>query len=186
MALALAKPLAHVLHIHSVAMVVLALLSLSTALVFPLAMGILQGQQRFSDLATLYVLPWLVRLVVLAIAAAAGYRLGGAVFATLAGAVAATVLALVLIREPLRGPGALSRDELVAFLRYLSPVAVGLVGIALVTHVDILIVKAPLLWRRSGRIRCCVSRWSRRRGARWPVYVESGFESEVPSCQLTG
>jgi len=141
-ALALAKPLAHVLHIHSVAMVVLALLSLSTALVFPLAMGILQGQQRFSDLATLYVVPWLVRLVVLAIAAAAGYRLGGAIFATLAGALAGTALALMLIREPLRGVGALPRPELVTFLRYLWPVAVGLVGIALLTNVDILIVKA--------------------------------------------
>src|SRR6478736_9152065 len=47
-ALALAKPLAHVLHIHSVTIVVVALLSLSTALVFPVAMGVLQGQQRFS------------------------------------------------------------------------------------------------------------------------------------------
>jgi O-antigen/teichoic acid export membrane protein len=141
-ALALAKPLAHVLHIHSVAMVVLAVLSLSTALVFPLAMGVLQGQQRFFDLATLYVLPWLVRLVILGVAAAAGYRLGGAIFATLAGALAATALALMLIRGPLRGVDALPRPELVTFLRYLRPVAVGLVGIALLTNVDILIVKA--------------------------------------------
>ena len=141
-ALALAKPLAHVLHIHSVTIVVLAVLSLSTALVFPVAMGVLQGQQRFSDLATLYVLPWLVRLVILGIAAAAGYRLGGAAFATLAGAVAATALALMLIREPLRGAKPLPRSELVTFLRYLWPVVVGLVGIAMLTNVDILIVKA--------------------------------------------
>jgi O-antigen/teichoic acid export membrane protein len=141
-ALALAKPLAHVLHIHSVTIVVIALLSLSTALVFPVAMGVLQGQQRFSDLATLYVLPWLVRLVVLGIAAAAGYRLGGAAFATLVGAIAATALALMLIREPLRGAKPLPRSELATFLRYLWPVAVGLVGIALLTNIDILIVKA--------------------------------------------
>lgn len=141
-ALALAKPLSHVLHIDSVAIVVVAILSLSTALVFPLAMGVLQGLQRFSALGTLYVFPWLVRLVTLGIAAAAGYRLGGATFATLAGAVATTILALMLIREPLRGAGALSRPELVTFLRYLWPVAVGLVGIALLTNVDILIVKA--------------------------------------------
>jgi O-antigen/teichoic acid export membrane protein len=140
--LALAKPLSHVLHIHSVAIVVLAVLSLSTALVFPVAMGVLQGHERFSGLAALYVFPWLVRLAVLAIAAAAGYRLGGATFATLAGALAATALALMLVREPLRGVGALSRPELVAFLGYLWPVAVGLVGIALLTNVDILIVKA--------------------------------------------
>jgi O-antigen/teichoic acid export membrane protein len=140
--LALAGPLSGLLHIHSVAIVVLAVLTLSTALVFPLAMGVLQGQQRFPAVATLYVVPWVLRLVLLAVFAAAGYRLGGAVFATLVGAVGATVLALVLIREPLRGPGALSREELMTFLRYLSPVAVGLVGIALLTHVDILIVKA--------------------------------------------
>ncbi len=136
------KPLSQLLNIHSVAVVVLAVMTLSTALVFPHAMGVLQGLQRFSALAALYVFPWLVRLVLLAIAAAAGYRLGGAVFATFVGAVATTALALVLIREPLRGRGALSREELRTFLRYLSPVAVGLVGIALLTNVDVLIVKA--------------------------------------------
>jgi hypothetical protein len=93
-------------------------------------------------MAGLYVLPWMVRLVVLGLLAAAGLRLGGAVFATFAGAVAATAVAYLLIREPLQGAGALSRAELVTFLRYLWPVAVGLVGIALLTHVDILIVKA--------------------------------------------
>ncbi len=141
-ALALAGPLSHVLHIHSVPIVALALLSLSAALVFPVAMGVLQGMQRFPALATLYLFPWLVRLIVLAVAAAAGYRLGGAIFATLVGAVATTALAFALIREPLRGAGALSRAELLTFLRYLWPVAVGLIGIALLTNVDVLIVKA--------------------------------------------
>jgi O-antigen/teichoic acid export membrane protein len=141
-ALALAIPLSNLLHIHSAGVVVVAVLSLSTALVFPVAMGVLQGQQRFFALGTLYILPWLVRLVVLAIAAAAGYRLGGAIFATLAGAMAATALALMLIREPLSGAGPLPRAELLMFLRYLWPVAVALVGIALLTNVDILIVKS--------------------------------------------
>jgi len=141
-ALPLAVPVSHLLHIHSVGVVALTALSLSTALVFPVAMGVLQGQQRFSGLATLYVLPWLVRLAILAIAAAVGYRLGGAAFATLAGAIATTGLALILIRESLRGAGALPRPELMTFLRYLWPVAVGLVGIALLTNIDILIVKA--------------------------------------------
>jgi O-antigen/teichoic acid export membrane protein len=141
-ALALAGPISSVLHIHSVPIVVLAVLTLSTALVFPLAMGFLQGLQRFPALAGLYLFPWLVRLALLLVTAAAGYRLGGAIFATFAGAVAGTALALGLIREPLRGAGRLPRAELATFLRYLSPVAVGLVGIALLTHVDILIVKA--------------------------------------------
>jgi O-antigen/teichoic acid export membrane protein len=141
-ALALAQPLSRLLHIGSAAIVVVAVLSLSTALVFPLAMGVLQGQQRFPALATLYVFPWLVRLVILGIAAAAGYRLGGAVFATLVGAVASTVLAYGLIRTWLRGAASLPRAELLRFLRYLWPVAVALVGIALLTNVDVLIVKA--------------------------------------------
>jgi O-antigen/teichoic acid export membrane protein len=141
-ALALTKPLSHLLHIDSVAIVGLAILSLSTALVFPLALGVLQGVQRFTALATLFVFPWLVRLVILAIAAAAGYRLGGAVFATLVGAVATTALALLLIRDSLRVAAPLSRPELMTFLRYLWPVAIGVVGIAFLTNVDILIVKA--------------------------------------------
>jgi O-antigen/teichoic acid export membrane protein len=140
--LALAVPLSHVLHIQSAGIVVLALLSLSTALVFPLAMGVLQGLQRFPALATLYVFPWLVRLVVLAIAAGVGFRLGGAIFATFLGAIASTALAFALIREPLRAAGQLPRPELMRFLRYLWPVAVGLIGITLLTNVDVLIVKA--------------------------------------------
>jgi O-antigen/teichoic acid export membrane protein len=140
--LLLAMPLSHLLHIHSVGIVVLAVLSLSTALVFPLAMGVLQGLQRFLELASLYVFPWVVRLVVLGIAAAAGYRLGGAVFATFVGAIASAALALWLIRPALAGAGSLPRAELATFLRYLWPVAVGLIGITLLTNVDVLIVKA--------------------------------------------
>jgi O-antigen/teichoic acid export membrane protein len=147
---ALAVPLAHVLHIHSVAVVVLAESTLVTALVFPLAMGVLQGMQRFHALSTLYVLPWLARLAVLAVAASAGYRLGGALLATVMGALAATAFALALIREQLRGGASLSREELISFLRYLRPVAAGLVGIALLTHVDILVVKARFSGNETG------------------------------------
>jgi O-antigen/teichoic acid export membrane protein len=141
-ALALAVPLSDLLHIHSVGLVVLAVTTLSTALVFPAAMGVLQGLQRFGGLASLYVFPWFARLVLLAVVAAGGYRLGGALFATVVGALASTGLALFLIRQPLRGGGVLPRDELIGFLRYLQPVAIGLVGIALLTHIDILVVKA--------------------------------------------
>src|SRR6266508_3538837 len=42
-ALALAAPLSSVLHIHSAGLVALAVTTLSTALVFPIAMGALQG-----------------------------------------------------------------------------------------------------------------------------------------------
>src|SRR5207302_4307705 len=98
-ALALAVPLAHLLHIHSAEVVALAEFAFITSLVFPAAMGVLQGRQRFHALAVLYVFPFLVRLVLLAIVAAAGFRLGGAVFATVVAAIAAAVLVLALIRH---------------------------------------------------------------------------------------
>jgi O-antigen/teichoic acid export membrane protein len=149
-ALALAVPLAHVLRIDSVGVVVLAETALATALTLPVAMGVLQGRQRFHALAATYVVPHVLRLALFAIAAAAGYRLGGAVFATVASAVATTAVAIVLIRGPLRGGAARPRPELAEFLRYLGPVVVGLVGIALLTHVDLLIVKARFSGEEAG------------------------------------
>ena len=139
---ALSPVLSRALNIHSTPAVVIAVLSLSTALVYPVAMGVLQGEQRFTPLASLYVVPWLVRLVVLGIAAAAGARLGGAVVATLAGALVSMAIAYALIRPGLRSAERLSRADLRAFLVYLWPVAVALIGIALLTNVDVLIVKA--------------------------------------------
>jgi O-antigen/teichoic acid export membrane protein len=143
-ALVLAVPLADLLHIHSVGVVVLAETILTTALVFPVAMGVIQGAQRFHALAVLYIAPFAIRLPLFGIAAALGYRLGAAIIATLVGSVAATVLGLALIREPLADADVLPRRDLRPFLRYLAPVTVGLIGIALLTHLDILIVKARL------------------------------------------
>ena len=142
-ALALAEPLGALLNIHSTGTVLLADTAFATALVFPVAMGVLQGSQRFHAVAAMYIAPFVLRLGLLAVTAAAGYRLGGAVFATVVSAIAGTVLALALIREPLQqGKGA--APPLGSFLRYLGPVFVGIVGIALLTHVDILVVKARL------------------------------------------
>jgi O-antigen/teichoic acid export membrane protein len=141
-ALALAVPVADVLNIESTGVVVLAEITLVTALVFPVAIGVLQGYQRFHALAAMYVVPLVLRAVLLGVVAAAGYRLGGAVFATVAGAIAGGLIAVAVIREPLRRGSAGPRPELRPFLRYLGPVFVGLVGIALLTHVDILVVKA--------------------------------------------
>jgi len=141
-ALLLAVPLDHVLHINSVGIVILTELALSTALVYPAALGVLQGAQRFHALASIYVLPFVFRLALLAAAASAGYRLGGAIFATVAASLAGMLGAIALIRTPLSRGSRLPRPDLRAFLRYLAPVAVGLVGIGLLTHVDILVVKA--------------------------------------------
>jgi len=147
---ALAPALARLLNIDSTPAVLVAVLSLSTALVYPIAMGVLQGEQRFMPLASLYIAPWLVRLVVIGIAAAAGARLGGAVGATLAGALVSMALAYALIRPGLQGAEALPRSELRSFLVYLWPVAVALVGIALLTNVDVLIVKARFSGHEAG------------------------------------
>jgi O-antigen/teichoic acid export membrane protein len=140
-ALALAPLLSHVLNIDSVGMVVLAESTFAMALVTPVAMGAIQGTQRFNALASLYVVPFALRLAVFAVAAAAGYRLGGAVFATVLSTFAGAVLALYLIRD-LLGSVPVPRPDLGPFIRYLGPVAIGLIGIALLTHVDVLVVKA--------------------------------------------
>ena len=141
-ALALAVPLARLLNIDSTGVVALTELTLATALVFPTTMGVLQGRQRFHALAALYVFPVVLRLALLAVVASAGFRLGGVVFVTLAAAIVSTLLTVALIREPLSRASRLARPDLRPFLRYLAPVAVGLVGTALLTHFDILVVKA--------------------------------------------
>lgn len=140
-ALALAVPLAGLLDIDT-GLLVLAETTLITALVFPVCLGVLQGRQRFHALAALYVLPWIVRLVVLAIAVSAGYRLGGTIFATVVAAAVGTVTAFAMLHVPLRPLADEVRPSLHSFLRYLGPVAVGLIGIALLTHIDLLVVKA--------------------------------------------
>jgi O-antigen/teichoic acid export membrane protein len=150
LALALAAPLSSLLNIDSTGIVVLAEASLVTAFIFPVAMGTLQGSQRFHALAALYVVPFLFRLGVFAIAATAGYRLGAAVLATTASALVGTALAFGLIRNALAHASARSRIDLRPFLRYLAPVAVGLIGIALLTHIDLLIVKARFTGDEAG------------------------------------
>jgi O-antigen/teichoic acid export membrane protein len=149
-ALALAIPLAELLDIHPVGLVVIADLTLATALVGPVTSGVLQGYQRFYALAAMTVVPVALRLVVFGIAAAAGMRLGGALLATLLSAVAAVALALLLIRDPLRRGATGPWPALRPFLRYLGPVFIGLVGIAVLTHVDILIVKARFSAHEAG------------------------------------
>jgi O-antigen/teichoic acid export membrane protein len=141
-ALALAVPLADLLNIRSTGVLVLAETTLVTALVFPTAIGVLQGYQRFQALAAMYVVPLVVRLLLFGLLSAAGYRLGGAVFACVVGAVAGVGLALLLIREPMRLGLAGPQPHLREFVRYLGPVVVGLVGTTLLTHIDILVVKA--------------------------------------------
>jgi O-antigen/teichoic acid export membrane protein len=141
-ALALAVPFREVLKIDSTAAVLLAAVGLVAAFAFPVATGALLGYQRFRAVAGLYVLPFALRLALLGVVAAAGFHLGGAVFAAVAGGAAAAVVAVAVLREALRRGARAPRPALGPFLRYLVPVVVGLIGIAVLTNADVLIVKA--------------------------------------------
>jgi O-antigen/teichoic acid export membrane protein len=140
--LVLSYPLALVLHIRPAGLVAIAAVSLAVAFVSPVAMGVLQGRQRFHALAGMYVFPFVVRLALLGVVAGAGYRLGGTVVATVAAALASGVGALALIRDAWVEPERAQEPALGTFVRYLVPVVVGLVGIAVLTNVDVLVVKA--------------------------------------------
>jgi len=137
----LSFPLAKILGI-STGVVVLAAFALVTALLAPVAIGAIQGFQRFTALAAMYALPFALRLLLLVAVVAAGFRLGGAVLATVAAALASALIALLLIRDPLRRGAKLARPALGPFLRYLGPVVLGLIGIAVLTNLDVLVVKA--------------------------------------------
>jgi O-antigen/teichoic acid export membrane protein len=129
--LVLTVPLRELLHIESTGAVALALSGLFVALVFPIAMGVLQGYQRFNSVSAMFILPFALRLLLLALVAWAGYRLGGAVFAAVVGGIASSVVAVALLRGPLRRGASAARPALAPFLRYLWPVVVGLIGICL-------------------------------------------------------
>lgn len=140
--LLLVIPLRSLLDIESTAAVALAVSGLGAAFAYPIATGILQGFQRFHAVAVLYVLPFALRVALLALVASVGYRLGGAVAAAALGGIASAAVAIALLREPLRRGALASRPALGPFLRYLWPVVVGLIGIAVLTNIDLLIVKA--------------------------------------------
>jgi O-antigen/teichoic acid export membrane protein len=141
-ALFLAVPVGHVLEIDSTAAVALVMASLAAAVVTPIALGALLGYQRFYAVAMLSALPFALRLVIVAVSAAVGYRLGGAAAATFIAAVATALISIWLIRGRLTRAAGSARPALAPFLRYLWPVFVGLLGIALLTTVDLLVVRA--------------------------------------------
>jgi O-antigen/teichoic acid export membrane protein len=138
-ALVLSWPLGRLLGI-STAVVALTALAFVAALLVPVLVGAIQGFQRFTALAAMYALPFALRLCFLGMAVAAGFALGGAVLATVAATLATTLFAALLVREPLRRGAAAARPGLGPFLRYLGPVVLGLVGIAVLTNLDVVIV----------------------------------------------
>ena len=140
--LALVVPLRALLSIDSTAAMTFVVLGMTIAIALPIATGVLQGYDRFRAVALLYVLPFALRLALLILVTAAGFRLGGAAFAAVASGIVTALLAVVLIRQPVRRGTRVPWLELQPFLRYLWPVVVGLSGIALLTNVDLLVVRA--------------------------------------------
>ena len=116
--------------------------SLVAALVTPIASARSSAISASTRSRLLYVLPFALRLVVVAGTAVAGYRLGGAATATFLSAVVTALIAIWLIRTRLAQGAQSARPALTPFLRYLWPVFVGLLGIALLTTVDLLVVRA--------------------------------------------
>ncbi len=140
--LLLIVPLTALLDIGSTLAVAIAMSGLIVALAYPITTGVLQGFQRFGALATMIVLPFAFRLVLLIGAVWAGLKLSGAVCAAIVGGIGATAIALWLIRDSIARGARVPRPDLRSFLVYLWPVVIGLVGIAVLTNVDILIARA--------------------------------------------
>ncbi len=138
----LAVPLGELLDIGSTGVVAVAMSGLAVALAYPITTGVLQGFQRFGAVAGMIVAPFALRIVVLIGATWAGLHLGGVVFAAVAGGIAATAIAIWLVKEPIARGARVAAPDIRPFLSYLWPVVVGLVGIAVLTNVDLLIARA--------------------------------------------
>ena len=140
--LAVAIGLKGVLDIESTAVVALTAAAFVSVFALPIGMGVLQGYQRFFAIAALYVLPFALRLGLLALAAFAGLRLGGAVFATVVATVTAAAVALMLIREPM------SVARSAPFARPVSPLPRAsrsrCARVALLTNIDLLVAEGSV------------------------------------------
>jgi O-antigen/teichoic acid export membrane protein len=107
-------------------------------------MGVIQGEQRFSTLALVTVVPFGVRLVVLAAVAVVGATLVGTVTAIAVAGVAASAVSFIPVRRLFRHPSVSITPSisLRAFSRYLLPVLVGLLAITLIVNIDVIVVNA--------------------------------------------
>src|SRR6266566_1827455 len=168
--------------------------------IFLLAAGRLLGSDRYGSLAALLGLLAVVLIPAQALQMAvsrevsrriaSGDSASAYAFArrTLRLALIATgplvVLAFGLIRAPLADSSRESRIDLRPFLRYLAPVAVGLVGIALLTHIDLLIVKAHFTGGEAGAAASRDGRGCAESVGRPTVRAVS--RAKVPSRPVTG
>ncbi len=137
----LVVPVRELLGIDSTAAVAVAAASVAAMFVLPVSLGVLQGYQRFGSVAILYVLPFALRLALFVPIALAGFRLGGAMYAAVFAGIVSAAFAVTLIEQPLRRGARVARPALRPFFVYLGPVVLGVIGIAVLTNVDIVVAK---------------------------------------------
>jgi len=140
--LALVVPLRELLNLDATLPVALTMAALVGILLYPIALGTLQGDQRFRALAFVSAAPMVLRLGFFGVAVALGLQLYGALGAVALSSVVAPVIGWAANRDRLREPAGGNPPALLPFFRYLLPVAVGLFGVAMLTNIDILVVKA--------------------------------------------
>jgi O-antigen/teichoic acid export membrane protein len=140
--IALSSPVASLLSIDEAPMLALAGVSLVATFLAPVALGIVQGAQRFGVLAAITFAPFVVRVGVLAVAALVGWGLVGAIGAVVISTLAGLGLALAAARPLMTAPRSSAGAPLRPFLTYLGPVVIGLIGVSILTNADILVVKA--------------------------------------------
>ncbi|MCC6830138.1 MAG: oligosaccharide flippase family protein [Thermoleophilia bacterium] len=139
-----AGPIAHLLQLEDdgATAVAVTALTLPFAMALPALLGVVQGEQRFRPYALAPLAGAMVRLISLVVLLIAGLALTGAVTATLIGTVVSSLAVLWPVRRHLRIAEALAGMRRI--LRETLRPAIGLLGIASLTNVDVVVVKGAL------------------------------------------
>ncbi|WP_217914368.1 oligosaccharide flippase family protein [Miltoncostaea marina] len=137
-------PLSHMLQIDGLGPMAITGLCLLPTVATVVLMGDLQGLQRYGSLSAAVALPPVLRLAMFAALVALGASLYGALLATAVAAIAGLAAAAWWARHTLRAKVAEIHVDSVAFLRYLAPVALGVLAVTALTNIDVLVVKGRL------------------------------------------
>jgi O-antigen/teichoic acid export membrane protein len=137
-------PLAYLLQLDDMGPLAVTGLALVPTLATLMLMGDLQGRQRYDHLGAAIALPSVLRLALFGALFLLGVSLYGALIATVASGVLALGVTAWWTRDTLRVPIATPKVDLMAFLRHLAPVALGILAVTSLTNVDVLMVKGRL------------------------------------------
>lgn len=140
---ALLLPLQWALGLDELAPLALLGLAIPGSLILPVLLGVLQGEQRFRDYSVALAATGALRPGIFGLLAAYGYRLSGAVIATVGGGAVGFALAAKAARDRIGSvPARLAELREPALL--LAPIAVGVLGVTALTNIDLLVAKAAL------------------------------------------